>query len=56
MVVNVLSWNLRQTQDGERTISQVWVDTEKGEAVLYVQKIDNEVYKFDFQNITRILQ
>lgn len=41
------------TQDGERTISQIWVDMEKGEAVLYVQKIDNEVYKFDFQSIPK---
>ncbi|MGQ9608414.1 MAG: hypothetical protein ACUVWN_03870 [bacterium] len=38
---------------GEKTISQIWIDLEKGDIILYVQKIQNIVYKLDFQSLPK---
>lgn len=38
---------------GEKTISQIWIDSEKGDTVLYVQKIQNIVYKLDLQSLPK---
>ncbi len=40
-------------ESGEKLVTQIWIDSEKSEPVLYVQKIGNEVYKLNFQNLPK---